>query len=390
MSGIIGAENAFSRDFDNPDAAMQGNITGLYDIGCVLGSILCYFIGERFGRRTMLICGGFIMIIGAAILTSSYTVAQLIVGRIVTGFGNGMNSSTAPVYQSECSPANIRGGLLTLQGTVTILGVVIAYWTDYGTSFYSTSFQYRFPFAFQAVFAILLIVQVIGLPETPRWLVAHDRHEEARGVIAAIRGMPLDDVDVGRTLLDIQTGLEQEHAEGPFRFRELFTWGEVQNLRRLLLIISVQLGQQFSGSNMINYYLPSILQNDMGIGRNLSLILGGAAQCTYLVGSAIPVLLMDRYGRRSLLMWCSAGLCVCFTMVTILLSIGNKGADYAAVAFIFIFQLCYGIGWLPVPWFLPSELATTRTRGRMQAVASGWNWMAVFAVVKITPISFGE
>lgn len=128
MSGIIGANNRFAADFDNPDAAMQGNITSLYDIGCVLGSILVYFIGDRFGRRTMLMAGGAIMIVGAAILAASDTIAQLIVGRIITGFGNGMNSSTAPVYQSECSPAHIRGALLTLQGTVTILGVVIGTW----------------------------------------------------------------------------------------------------------------------------------------------------------------------------------------------------------------------------------------------------------------------
>lgn len=125
MSGIIGADNRFAADFDHPDAAMQGDITGLYDIGCVLGSVLVYFIGERFGRRTMLLAGGAIMIAGAAVLASATTIAQLLVGRIVTGFGNGMNSSTAPVYQSECSPAHIRGALLTLQGMVTILGVVI-------------------------------------------------------------------------------------------------------------------------------------------------------------------------------------------------------------------------------------------------------------------------
>ena len=107
---------------------MQGNITALYDIGCVVGSIMCYFIGENFGRRTMLMAGGLIMAIGTALLGSSYTMGQLIIGRIITGIGNGMNSSTARVYQSECSPASIRGALLTLQGTVTILGVVIAYW----------------------------------------------------------------------------------------------------------------------------------------------------------------------------------------------------------------------------------------------------------------------
>lgn len=99
---------------------------------------------------------------------------------------------------------------------------------------------------------------------------------------------------------------------------------------------------------MINYYAPVIFQTSMGLSRNLSLILGGAAQCTYLVGSAIPVLLMDRYGRRTLLMWCSAGLCLCFVMVAILLSLGSKGAAYGATAFIFIFQLFYGVGWLPV------------------------------------------
>ncbi|KAI9372237.1 general substrate transporter [Aspergillus egyptiacus] len=389
MAGIIGAENRFGRDFNHPDADMQGNITALYDIGCVVGSIVCYFVGERFGRRTMLINGGGIMIIGAIILATSETVAQLIAGRIITGIGNGMNSSTAPVYQSECAPASYRGALLTLQGTVTILGVVIAYWMDYGTSFTESSFQWRFPLAFQAVFAILLILQVIGLPETPRWLVQHDRHDEARAVVAAIEDKAPTDPDIVRTIADIQTGLEDERKDGPFRFTELFNWGHEQNLRRLLIIISVELGQQFTGSNMINYYGPVMFQTTMGMGRNLSMILGGAIQCTYLVGSAIPVLLMDRFGRRTLLMICSVGLCFCFVMVAILLSLGNTNAAYGATAFIFIFQIFYGIGWLPVPWFYPSEISTTRTRTRMQAIASGWNWMAVFAVVKITPIAFG-
>ncbi|KAL3477091.1 general substrate transporter [Aspergillus californicus] len=388
MAGIIGAENRFGRDFNNPDADMQGNITALYDIGCVVGSIVCYFVGERLGRRTMLLNGGGIMIIGSIILASSETVAQLIAGRIITGIGNGMNSSTAPVYQSECAPASYRGALLTLQGTFTILGVVIAYWMDYGTSFTESSFQWRFPLAFQAIFAIFLVLQVIGLPETPRWLVQHDRHDEAREVAAAIADKPPNDPDVIRTILDIQVGLEEEQKGGPFRFAELFSWGDEQNLRRLLITISVELGQQFTGSNMINYYGPVMFQTTMGMTRNLAMILGGAIQCTYLVGSAIPVLLMDRFGRRTLLLICSVGLCFCFVMVSILLSLGTQNAAYGATAFIFIFQVFYGIGWLPVPWFYPSEISTTRTRTRMQSIASGFNWMAVFAVVKITPLAF--
>ena len=149
---------------------------------------------------------------------------------------------------------------------------------DYGTSYSTSNFQWRFPLAFQAVFAIFLVLQIIGLPETPRWLVAHDRYEEARAVTAAIEDRPLDDAVVNSTILDIRFGLEEEQKDGPFKFKELFQWGEVQNLRRLIIVISIQLGQQFSGSNMINYYLPTILQDSMGLSRNLSLILGGAAQ----------------------------------------------------------------------------------------------------------------
>ncbi|PPJ56926.1 hypothetical protein CBER1_02242 [Cercospora berteroae] len=391
MAGIIGADNPFGEYFNNPDADMQGNITALYDIGCVVGSIICYFVGEKLGRRTMLLAGGSIMIVGAVILGTSINVAQLIAGRIITGVGNGMNSSTAPVYLSECAPSSYRGMLLTLQGTLTILGVVIAYWMDYGTSFSSTSFQWRFPLSFQAVFAIFLVLQVIGLPESPRWLVQHDRYEEAAEVTADLLSKHVNDADVERVILDIRVGLEEEQKGGPFRFKELFTWGKVQNLRRLLITISVQLGQQFTGSNMINYYAPVIFQDSMGMTRNMALILGGAAQCTYLVGSAIPVFLMDRFGRRALLLSCTAGLCICFVAVSALLSQAsetNRGPAYGATAFIFIFQLVYGIGWLPVPWFYPTEINTTRVRTRMQAIASGWNWMAVFAVVKITPISF--
>jgi MFS family permease len=261
---------------------------------------------------------------------------------------------------------------------------------DYGTSFTDSSFQWRFPLAFQAIFAIFLVLQVIGLPETPRWLVQHDRHEEARAVVSAIEDKPLDDAVVTKTILDIQVGLEEEQRDGPFRFKELFTCGEVQNFRRLLITITIELGQQFTGSNMINYYGPVMFQETMGMSRNLAMILGGCIQCTYLVGSAIPVFLMDRFGRRTLLIICSAGLCLCFVMVSILLSLGRTDAAYGATAFIFIFQIFYGVGWLPVPWFYPAEINTTRVRTRMQAIASGWNWMAVFAVVKITPIAFGK
>ena len=134
-----------------------------------------------------------------------------------------------------------------MQGTVTILGVVIAYWTDYGTSSYESGFQWRFPLGFQAVFAVFLILQIVGLPKTPRWLMQHDRHEEARQVVSQLLDKPLDDEGVNNLLLDIRAGIIEENEGGPFHFRELFTWGRTQNFRRLLITISIELGQQFTG-----------------------------------------------------------------------------------------------------------------------------------------------
>lgn len=140
-------------------------------------------------------------------------------------------------------------------------------------------------------------------------------------------------------------------------------------------------------SQMINYYAPVVYQNAMGLSRNLSLILGGCTSLTYLVGSAIPLWCMDRFGRRTLLMFSATGLCLCFSIAAILLSIGSRGAAYGATAMVFIFQLFLGVGYLPIPWFYPSEVTTTRIRSRGQAFGGFINWMCVFTVVQITPIA---
>lgn len=146
MSGLIGVDtNAFGQQFGEPDANMQGIITSIYDIGCAAGCLFCFAYGERFGRKIMIMSGGSIMIIGTILLGSSYGIPQLLVGRIVTGVGNGINSSTVPAYQAEFARPEIRGKLLCAQGTVTIIGLCIAYWLDYGLSFVDGGVQWRFP-----------------------------------------------------------------------------------------------------------------------------------------------------------------------------------------------------------------------------------------------------
>ncbi|RPB16305.1 general substrate transporter [Morchella conica CCBAS932] len=389
MSGIIGADNRFAKDFNYPGTSTQGTIVAIYDIGCVVGSILCFYIGEKMGRKRMIMAGGITMLVGTAILTSSTTLAQLIVGRIVTGIGNGFNSSTIPVYQAECSPARVRGMLLTTQAVVTIFGLCIAYWLDYGTSFNDGPMQWRLPLGFQAFFALLLVLQILMLPETPRWLVAQDRGEEAAQVLADLEGEEYspDHPRIVELRQDIEASVALESQGGPFKFKELFIGGKIQNFRRICLAIAVMVMQQATGANMINYYAPVVYQQTMGLTRNMSLILGGCTSLTYLVGSFIPLWIVDRLGRRPLLMFSSIGLCLCFSLASILLSLESVSAAYGACAMVFVFQIFLGIGWLPVPWYYGSEVSTTRLRSRAQAIGSAFNWLAVFTVVEITPIA---
>jgi MFS family permease len=318
-----------------------------------VGCIASFFFGHKIGRKKMIMAGGTIMVIGTILLGSSYSRTQFIVGRIVTGFGNGINSATVPSYQSEMARPERRGRLLSAQGTVTIVGLCIAYWIDYGLSFVDSPVQWRFPISFQAFFAVCLVLQMIPLPETPRWLCEQDRSDEAGSILARLQlEQPANQStpEVIRLRRQIETSIEIESAGGPFKYSELLRGGRVQNLRRMILAALVNVQQQFTGSNMINYYAPVVYQNAMGLSRNLSLILGGCTSLAYLVGSIIPLWSMDVFGRRSSLMISAAGLCVCFVMTAALLSTGSTSCAYAATVFVFIFQIFLGFGYLPVPW----------------------------------------
>lgn len=203
--------------------------------------------------------------------------------------GNGFNSSNIPAYQSELAKPKNRGRLLSAQGTVTIVGLCIAYWMDFGLSYVSGPIQWRWPIAFQAFFAICLVLQMLPLPETPRFLIEKDRTREAADVLSRLDDTAIDDAEVVETVRTIQVSIEKETRGGPFQYKELISGGPMGNFRRICLCLAVNVMQQFTGSNMINYYAPTVYEQNMGLTRTISLILGGCTSLTYLVGSFIPL-----------------------------------------------------------------------------------------------------
>ncbi|KAG6826594.1 hypothetical protein H0H92_015211 [Tricholoma furcatifolium] len=221
MSGIIGANNQFGEDFGHPNPTTQGTIVAIYfykDIGCALGSLFVFFFGEAIGRKRMIMSGAVTMLAGT----------------------------------SETCRGKDRGKLVCLNSTVTIIGLVIAYWLDYGMSFVDGPIQWRLPIGFQAFFALCLFLQGLVLPDSPRWLIAHGYKDEGAQVIARLEERDsTDHPDVIHVVQDIEASLALESAGGPFKYKELLAGGKIQNFRRICLCIGINIMQQFTGANMI-------------------------------------------------------------------------------------------------------------------------------------------
>ncbi|KAI7089007.1 general substrate transporter, partial [Hortaea werneckii] len=251
MSGIISSE-AFTTDFPEVegDSTYEGFVVSIYAVGCFLGALFILNFGDWLGRRRSIYIGAVVMVIGviiqlAAVPVGGGATAQFIVGRAITGVGNGINTSTVPTYQSECSKAHNRGRLICIEGGNVAIGTLIAYWIDYGCLYGPDPFTWRFPIAFQCVFAFIVIILNTRLPESPRWLLTKDRIEEATEVMAALEGKPIDDEEVKfDTQVIIDSIRASGHNGGNTPISAIFTGGKTQHFRRMILGAGGQCMQQ--------------------------------------------------------------------------------------------------------------------------------------------------
>ncbi|KAH6647678.1 general substrate transporter [Truncatella angustata] len=393
MSGIISAKpfnDLFEATRDN--STMQGTVTAIYEIGCLMGAMFMLSCGDLLGRRKGIILGAFIMILGVIIQVTSwrgYTpLAQFIVGRVVTGVGNGINTATIPTYQAECSKTTNRGLLICIEGGVIAFGTLIAYWIDYGCSFGGDDLSWRFPIAFQILFG-LIVMTMFWLPESPRWLLTHERYEDAEKVIAALRGYELDSQE---TAWERDVILDSIRASGvagakSTPYRALFTNGKTQHFRRMLLGASSQLMQQIGGCNAVIYYFPILFENSITPGdHNLALLMGGVNMIIYSIFATASWFLIERIGRRKLFLWGTVGQCLSMVLTFACLIPGTPGAAKGAAVGLFTYIASFGATWLPLPWLYPAEINPIKTRAKSNAVSTCTNWLFNFLIVMVTPI----
>ncbi|KAH7041501.1 general substrate transporter [Microdochium trichocladiopsis] len=394
MSGIIDADafhDTMVSTRDNP--TMQGFVTAIYEIGCLAGALFILATGDLLGRRRAMILGGVIMIIGAVIQVTAYkdhaALAQFTIGRVITGVGNGINTSTIPTYQAECSKTSNRGLLICIEGGIIAFGSLMAYWIDYGASYGGGELVWRFPIAFQCVFALCVSIPMIWLPESPRWLLTHDRHEDAERVISALRGYEVDSV---QTRLERDVILDSIRASGfagkkTTPIKALMTHGKTQHFRRTMLGASSQLMQQIGGCNAVIYYFPILFESSISLGnKNLALLMGGVNMIVYAAFATTSWFIIERVGRRKLFLWGTVGQGLSMVITFACLIPGDSNTAKGAAVGLFTYIASFGATWLPLPWLYPAEINPIKIRGKANAVSTCTNWLFNFVIVMITPI----
>ncbi|KIK65384.1 hypothetical protein GYMLUDRAFT_38835 [Collybiopsis luxurians FD-317 M1] len=380
-------------DSQHPNhATLQSFLVAIYEVGCLAGALLTLFVGDRFGRKRTIALGCSIMVIGAILQTTSFSYAQMIVARIITGIGNGLNTSTVPAYHAECSPAHQRGSLIMIEGSLITLGIMISYWIDFALFWASgSSAQWRFPIAAQILFAAIVTFALPMLPESPRWLTKAGRRAEAMAVIAALEGKPYTDPGVQTTFHAVEEAVALEGSKPgsseKASLSELFTGGRSQNFRRVTLGVVIQCFQQVNGINLITYY-ATILFERLGINDVKSRILAACNGTEYFLASLVAIFLIDRVGRRRLMLMSAVGQCITMVLLAILGSINNSAADIVSAVLLFVFNSIFAVGWLGMTWLYPAEIVGLRMRGPANALSTASNWTFNFLVVMITGPSF--
>ncbi|KAJ5289250.1 uncharacterized protein N7443_009503 [Penicillium atrosanguineum] len=364
-------------------ASWQSAGTGTPSAGMAIGCIAAGYCNAYIGRKKTIVVLSVISIIGVVIQCAVPSYWGLIVGRTINGISMGMEANVIPTYSAELAPPAIRGSLVNFYQWWQIVGNIISASCIYGTSKHLTGqWQYKPVMIAQASVPLILICGVWFMPESPRWLLMKNRHEDAKSALASFRKGKASPSDVSLELSLIQTALEeQRELAATTTYLDCFRGS---NLRRTLIAVVVQLMQQIQGNSFMNNYLVVFLER-IGIQNGLQIYI--AQNATQLGGITLAFYFTDKIGRRpilimssffmALLMWVVAGLGA-YTDVH-----GPKAEG--CVAAILIYQAIAGGCWGSCTWITTSEVAAAAVREKTIMTATFVSFCMVLLITYINP-----
>jgi len=395
-SVINGAVDSIQKNF-GLNAFITGFIVAIALLGCAVGAFIAGRLADRWGRLKVMLLGAGLFLISSIGAGLAFSAWDLGLWRVVGGLGIGIASVVAPAYIAEISPRQSRGRLASLQQLAITIGIFVALLSDAllagiagsaASQLWLGLEAWRWMFLVGVIPSVVYGILALTLPESPRYLLTNGRHDEARAIFQTL--VPEGDID--RQIGDIENAIKEDR-EGA----KATLVGNRFGLKPIVWIgIILSVFQQFVGINVIFYYSTTLWQA-VGFTEKNSLLITVITSITNVVVTIVAILLVDRVGRRPILLTGSVGMALSLGLMALsftfaekhdgVVSLPNPWGPVALIA-ANVFVVCFGASWGPLVWVLLGEIFPSRIRGKALGVAAAAQWIANFLVtISFPPMS---
>ncbi|KAB8074673.1 general substrate transporter [Aspergillus leporis] len=396
----------------------KGWLTAILELGAWFGALYSGVLCEKFSRKYTILANVCVFCIGVVVQTTAVAgnggSSNILGGRFITGMGVGSLSMSVPMYNAEIAPPEVRGSLVALQQLAITFGIMVSFWINYGTNHIGGTGEtqkdaaWLLPLALQLVPAVIMGIGMIFMPFSPRWLVHHDREEEAKKVLMSLRGLPEDDPLLQLEFLEIKAQSLFERRTEKEKFPHLErtnTWSYVKleaagfaslftswpMFRRVMVATVTMTFQQWTGVNAVLYYAPSIFAQ-LGMSSNTtSLLATGVVGVAMFLATIPAVIWVDKLGRKPVLIVGAIGMAACHFIIAAIFGQNENqweshpAAGWACVAMVWLFVVHFGYSWGPCSWIIIAEIWPLSVRAKGTALGASANWMNNFIVGQVTP-----
>jgi len=342
-------------------------------IGALIAAILGGSFADHFGRKTSLLVTSLLFLVGTYLLTGANSVLEILTGRFIIGLGIGLASLVVPLYIAEMSPAKHRGMLVSFNQFAITIGILLAYIINY---YFSSSQDWRWMFGFAFIPAVLQLIGLYFISDTPSWFISHGKKAKAMEVLEKTRRPKKEEEVLQKTNISRKEG----------RIKELFN---TKVKAPFLVGIGISVFQQITGINIVIYYAPRIFQlagfatAESAISATLSIGI------INVLMTIVALWLIDRLGRRPLLIIGIAGMAASLAVLGWSFLIELEGISYIAVGSVMVYVSFFAISLGPIAWLIISEIFPLKIRGRAMGIAVFANWSANY-IVSLTFLTLVE
>ncbi|KAH7006989.1 lactose permease [Ilyonectria destructans] len=377
-SSLMGSINAMTPYQETFGLDGAGSSTGMvfiiYNLGQIAAFPVCGLLADGYGRRWCIFVGCLVVIIGTAVQATANSLGHFIGGRFILGFGASIASAAGPAYTVELAHPAYRGFMAGMYNNLWWLGNILAGWATYGSNLhFNSSWAWRVPTIVQAGMPGVAMLVILFFPESPRWLIAQDRTEEALQVMAKYHG----DGDVNHPVVQLQY---REIVEQHNLYRSENSWWDFRELvntraarYRLGMVIGMSFFGQWSGNNVVSYFMPEMIKSAGITNTNTQLLINAINPIFSMIGAIYGASLLDKLGRRPMMLWGLTGAMISYIFLTAFTANTDKHPNlaYGVIVAIYIFGIFFAWGFTPLQTLYAVECLENRTRAK----GSGLNFL---------------